>query len=340
MGTGGQFTGANRIVGVKEESVFGTYCAPTADDYDIELYDAAALSFARNPVRLGKPAVGNLMQGRSKTGKIDMTGYSLKCALKHSGDPTVTPKLDKFFRAAGLWPTRGEDNRIVYVYDGTQPCQTLSIDVTEFNCGKNPDAITRKGRGAVANMVITGSGVGELIDATFELSMAYEDEVDNPGAVKVLAAQDGGQPEKLLGVTFSINGKFYCLHSYTLNLNNEIAEVPDPSKPGGIYQHKVVGSDPTLTCSVQQLTLANSGLLELVRNDLDTDAERVVIKGRAFDIIIDLANIRNQTTGDAAGINTDELEIEIRSLKIALKGEAGEEVEPEPDPEPEEGAEE
>jgi len=319
---GGQFTGANRIIGVKAETVPGTYNAPQASDYDIEFYDAAALSFNRNPVTLGKPAVGNLMKGRSKTGKVEMTGYSLKCALKHSGNPVIVPKLDKMFLAVGLWRSIGPNGEVVYMYDGTQPCQTLSIDVSEFNCGRNPDVITRKGRGAVANMTITGSGVGELLEATFELSMAREAELDNPGAVKILAGQDGGQPEKLLGVAFTLNGKAYCLHNFTLSLNNEISEVPDPSKSGGIYQFKVVGSDPVLNATVQQLTLSESELMDIIEKDLDTDAETIVIAGRGFDIVIDKANLRNQTTGDAGGINTDDLEFEVRGFKIVLKADS------------------
>jgi hypothetical protein len=317
---GGQFTGANRVVAVVPETEAGVYNAPSPSDYDIEFYDAAALSFERNPVRLGKPAVGNLMQGRSKVGKVSATGYAVKCALKHSGDATQTPKLDKLFRSAGLWKrTAGVGGAIEYYYDGTQPCQTLSVDVTEFNCGRNPDAIVSKGRGAVSNMVINGSGIGELLDVTFELSMAHEAELDATNYTKVLTGQDGGQPEKLLGVVFTINDKAYCLHNFSLNMNNEVAEVADPSKSGGIYQYKVVGSDPTLTVSVQQLSLSESDFMHLLAQDLDTDAETVTIAGRAYDIVIDKANIRNLSIGDAGGINTNELEIEVRGFKLVLK---------------------
>jgi len=322
---GGQFTGANRVAAVVSETTAGTYKAPQPSDYDIEFYDVSALSFERNPVRLGKPAVGNLMQGRSKVGKMSATGYALKCALKHSGNATQVPKLDKLFLAAGMWRQIGPSGEVVYFYDGTQPCQTLSVDVTEFNCGRNPDAIAARGRGAVANMVINGSGVGELLDVTFELSMAYETEEDAVTYTKVLTGQDGGQPEKLLGVVFTINDVPYCLHNFTLNMNNEIAEVADPSKSGGLYQYKVVGSDPTLTASVQQLTLSESQLMTLLANDLDTDAEEVVISGRGFDILIDKANIRNLSIGDASGINTNELEIEVRSFKLVLKDSGSEE---------------
>ena len=314
----GEFSNGNRIVAVVEEDTAGTFKDPQASDYNISFYDAGSMSFDKGVTRMGKPAQGNLGQAQSLSGLITATGVSLKAELKHSGDKAVTPALDKLFRNAGLKKVvEAVTGNISYKYDGTQPCTALSVVSSEINCGSSPSAVISKGRGGAVNMTINGTGVGAQVDVTFELSCAYEGEVDSSSPIKALTGEDAGDVEKLLNTTFTLDGTTYILHNYSLNMNNTVNQVVDSSKNGGVLKYKVQESDPVLTASVQMVDLASSGLPDLVIDDDKlTDG---VIAGKYFDIVMTDYNVRTDTKGDAEGIITNELEIEIRAFELVLK---------------------
>lgn len=314
----GEYSDGNRIVAVVEEDVAGTFKAPAAGDYNISFFDAGSLSFDKGVARMGKPARGNLNQSQSKSGLITSTGYSLKTELKHAGDKTQTPALDKLFRNAGLKKVIEDGTGdISYKYDGTQPCTGLSLIVSELNCGSTPEAVVSKGRGGACNMVITGAGVGQQVDATFELSVAYEVEEDDSAPVKALTGEDTGDVEKLLNTTFTLDGSVYILHNYSLNLNNAVNSVIGSEESSGVIKYKVQESDAVLTASVQMLSLDESMLPDLVIDD--TLLNNGVISGKWFDIILEDYNIRTDTKGSADGIITNELELEIREFSLVLK---------------------
>ena len=313
----GEFTAGNRIAGFKVETSPGTYEAPIAADYNIIGHDVDSLSFDRNASRLGKPAIGNLNQQQSLSGML--TGsFNFQTHLTHSGDHTVSPALKKLLEASGLFEkTDGISGEKYFEYDGTQPCGSLSAIVSEINCGTTPNAIDTKGRGCVPNLTIEGSGVGEQISLSFEISAAYEDEVDNAAPIKAITGADDGDVEKLLGTVFTIGGQAFVIHNYTLTMNAEVSPIPDPSKNGGVARYKITGFDPILSAQVQMLDIATSDLVDSSIDD--TKFTEITLTGKYWDIEITDGNIRAMPKGDADGILTNELEIEVRAFKLRQK---------------------
>lgn len=311
------FTVGNRIFAVKEESTAGTFETPVASDYNIVGFDVEALNFEKNGTRLGKPASGNLNQTRTRSGKI--TGSTtIKTALHHSGDESVKPNIDKLLKASGLTQDATVLGNIRYTYDGTQPCSTLSLVVTELNCGSAPSGVTAKGRGCVPALTIEAPGVGEQFALSFEMSAAYEGEEDVASPIKALTGVDDDvYTEKLLNSVFTIGGQAFVMHNATLSLNPTISPVDDPDKPGGVLFYRITGFDPVLTASVQMLDLETSDLPDNVIDDVIISS--ITIAGKYYDFEIIDGNIRNAPKGEAEGIVTNELEIEVRKFTMTQK---------------------
>ena len=314
----GQFTAGNRIAGFKDEGATpGVYSAPLAADFDIVGHDVGSLSFDRNGSRIGKPAIGNLNEAQTLSGMINGS-FSFSTYLQHTGAHDTPSKLKKLLEAAGLAESADAiTGEKLYSYTGAQPCKTLSCIVSEINCGTSPASIDAKGRGCVPNLTIEAPGVGEAIKLTFEISAAYEDEVDNATPIKAITSPDDGEIEKLLGTVFTIGGQGFIIHSCTLSMNPTVTAIPDPSKEGGIAQHKITAFDPVLNAQVQMVDLATSDLVDASIDD--SVFTEITLAGKYWDIEITDGNIRNIPKGDADGILTNDLEIEIRAFRLRQK---------------------
>lgn len=312
----GQFTSTNRIVAVKEETSPGVFQEMAQADYKIEFLDAETMDFDFNPERPGKVARGDMAEGQSFSTFRQLTGYTLNTLWRHDGLENTFPTIDPLLKAAGLI---GEvvGGKARYSFKGIQPCKTFSIQSTELNCGETPDGIMTQARGCVPNLVISADGIGQQVKLGFEVVGAYENELDVANPIRTLEGYATGATEKLMNTTFQIGATPFILHSYNLNLNNNTVIVPDPSKPGCIYQGKVVGADPVLTATVQMIDLATSGLDDALAGDLVFD--NITINGLGWDIVITEGNIRNLTKGDADNIMTQELEIELRRFHFEKK---------------------
>ena len=316
MGSKIQYTSTNRIVAVKPEAEAGVFEEFGAEDYNIEFLDAETLDFDMTPDRAGKVASGNMAESQSFSTSQHMTGYTLNTLWRHDGDESTFPTVDSLITASGLLKSV-EAGQATYTFDGTQPCETLSVQVTELNCGTNPDGIVSQARGCVPNMQIGVDGIGQQVKFTFELMGAYQDEFDDDNPIRVLQGYDTGVTEKLLNTSFSFGGTPYVLHNYSLNLNNNTVIVPDPSKSGAVYQGKVVGADPVLTVTTQMIGVDEGGIIQAVEND--TVFNDITISGNGWDIIVDEGNIRQATKGDEDSIMTYELEIEVRKFRLVKK---------------------
>ena len=214
----GQFITQNRIVGFKAESTAGTYNAPTATDFDIEMFELSGVEFDYHYNRQGKPAKGNLTQAQSKSGMITAT-FSGKTRLQYTGDETVRPTQAKLWNVVGLSEAGGDGvSQAVYTYDGTAPCDTVSAIVSDLNCGSSPVYIDNKVRGIQAEMVINAPGIGQEITCDYTFSGAYEGEADGASPIKALQGLDTGASEKLLGTTFTVDGQAFIINSFTVEI--------------------------------------------------------------------------------------------------------------------------
>lgn len=311
-----QFLTGNRIVGFKAETTAGTFNAPLAADFNIEMYELAPAEWDYHFNKQGKPANGNLTTAQSVSGMIS-AGFTGKTKLLYTGDENTAPTQAKLWNICGLVESGGTTVPVVYTYSGQAPCSAVSAIVSDLNCGSSPDGIDKKIRGIQANVSFNAPGVGQEITCDYTFTGAYETEVDNASSIKVLTGLDTGASEKLLGTVFSFGGVSYKLHSFTLDLGNTVSMVPDPAKSGGIFQYKVTGTEAKLTCQVQKIDLTTSTL------NADTIADTVfnpiAITGTHWDFSITDANIVSRKDGDAEGIVTEELEFEVRAFTLTQK---------------------
>lgn len=310
-----QFLTQNRIVGFIAEPTAGTFEAPLAANFDVEMFDLTPIEWDYGFNRQGVPANGNLTQAQSKSGMIKGT-FSGKTRLQYSGDQAVAPKQAKLWSIAGLQES-GVGVQTIYTYAGIAPCNAVSAIVSDIECGSTPGAIDNKGRGIQAEMVINAPGVGQEVTCDYTFNCAYETEVDNAAPIRTLTGIDTGACAKLLNTTFSFGGNTYILHSFSLALGNTVSMIPDPSKTGGVFQYKITATDAKLTCQVQKIDIATSGIP--ADTIADTVFNPILISMANWDISITDANLLNPKDADAEGVLAQDLEFEVRAFTLTQK---------------------
>jgi hypothetical protein len=313
-----QFITGKSIVGLKAETTSGTFAAPIAGDYDVLFHELSPIEFDYGMNRQGKPADGSINMSQSKSGRVTGT-FTAKSRLLYTGDENTAPNQAKIWKTAGLVESGGTTVPVVYTFDGSAPCDTLSATATELNCGSSAAGIDCKLRGIQTEMVISAPGVGQEITCDYTFSGAYEAEVDNASPIKVLTGTDTGACEKLLDYTFSIGGQAFTLHNYTLTLGNTVSQVPDPSKNGGVFQYKVTATDCKLACQVQKIDLATSGLPSDIIADTIFNPILITSTNGHWDISITDANLVSRKDADAEGLVAEDLEIEVRAFTLTQK---------------------
>ena len=302
----------NRIVGFNAEGTSGTYDAPIAADFDVTMYELSALEWDYGMNRQGKPATGDLTNAQSKSGIISGT-FTGKTTLDYTGAQGTAPNQGKLFIAAGLVES-GAATQIVYTYNGTQPCGTLSAIVSDLDCGAAPVSIDKMARGIAPNLVFNFPAPGQEVTCDWTFSAAYGGETDNAAPIKVLTGLDTGASEKLDSPSFSFGDVTYILQSASLDMGNSVTMIKDPDKLGNIFKYKVTGSDPKFTCSVIKQDVATS----TIPTDIigDTVFNPINISGAHWTFSITDANLISAKDGDAEGTVSEELEFEVRAFTL------------------------
>lgn len=312
-----QFLTNRKIVGFKAESTSGTYNAPLAADFNILMFDVSC-EIDYGMTRQGVPANGNLTSPQSKSGII-MGTLTGKTRLEYTGDENTAPKQAKLWNAVGLVESGGTTVPVVYTYDGTAPCGTLSAIDSDVNCGSSPASIDTKLRGIQGEMVISAPNVGAEITCDYTFNGAYEGEVDNASPIVALQGLETGACEKLLGHVFTVGGQTFKLHNFTITLGNTVSQVPDPSKTGGLFQYKVTATDCKLACQVEKIDLTTSGLPSDIIGDTVFNPITIVSSTGHWDISITDANLSSKGNVDAEGIVAETLEFEVRAFTLTQK---------------------
>lgn len=307
-----EYGSQNTIVGFKEEVSMGTFIAPVAADYDIEFFDVSWPETDPGMSSIGKPANGTLHEGKMKSGAFKES-FSGKTALTHSGVHTTAPKIGKVLKSAGLIQSGGGASPIVYTFDGSMPCNTLSAVVSEMNCGSSPVSIDKKVRGIQSSLVIAAAGTGKEFTCEYKFTGAYEDEVDNASPIKTILAPNT-ITEKFLGTVFTIGSQAFIALSMSLDLANTVSLVSDPVSKKGYKKGKITGKACKLALSVYKMDVLTSGL-PLALSD-DTAFTSIKFVGKYYTIEILDANLSNRKDGNADGLVSEELEFQVRSFTI------------------------
>ena len=308
----GQYIVGQKVVGFKEETTAGTYNAVSASDFDILMFEVTPIEWDYHMNKQGKPANGKLTTAQSKSGIIT-GGFTGKTRLQYSGDQGVAPNQGKLLTTTGLVES-GSGSQIVYTYDGSSTCTTLSVLQSDTDCGSAPAGIDKSIRGVQSDLVISAPGVGQEITTDYTFAGAYEDEDDNASPITSLSGVDTGDTEKLLSTVFTLGGQTYILHNFTIALGNTVSMIQDPSKNGGVFQYKVTNTDCKFTAQVQKLDLTTYGLNDDVI--ADTVFNPITIAGTHWDFTITDANIISRKDGDAEGIIAEDLELEVRAFTM------------------------
>jgi len=308
----------NSILGIKAEAVAGTFLAPTAPDFDIVFYELGMLEWDNNFNRQGKPADGSGNQAQSHSAKT--TGsFAGKTILLYSGDETVAPAVGKVLIAGGLYETGGATVPIVYNYDGTLPCGTLSGIRSDLTCGTSPSSIDKKARGMVPDLVFTWGGVGQEVTIDCAFSCGWGGETDNAGPIKVVTSPDGAG-EKLEDPLFTYGGVTYRISKATLALGATIAMVEDPddfANKRGVHKYKITSFDPKFTVTVEKVDLATANNVSDAQ--ADTVFNPITLTGQHWDLEITDANLLNPKDEDGEGTLMETNEFEVRAFTLTQK---------------------